>query len=77
MIHGTATGYSHHGCRCDACTEAARIRQARYRASGPPVYQHGFSAYTNQRCRCDICRAANAAKLREWRARKRQEAAAT
>lgn len=24
MTHGTNTGYNHHGCRCEACTEAHR-----------------------------------------------------
>ncbi len=30
--HGTLGGYTNHRCRCEACTEAMRVRQVDYRA---------------------------------------------
>lgn len=31
MTHGTISGYTWHGCRCDACTRAQRVRMREYR----------------------------------------------
>lgn len=33
--HGTAGGYTNHGCRCDACREANRLKQAQWRDTSP------------------------------------------
>lgn len=31
MVHGTVSGYSHGGCRCDACRSAMREYHRRHR----------------------------------------------
>lgn len=37
LTHGTASGYTHHGCRCDACREARNAyRRSRYGKTGLP-----------------------------------------
>ena len=33
MKHGTPSGYTYHGCRCEACTTCQREYQRRYRGS--------------------------------------------
>lgn len=33
LVHGTADGYKHHGCRCDECREARRFRELSWRAA--------------------------------------------
>lgn len=60
-VHGKASTYTNHGCRCDACRAAHtevcyRARMRRY--SNPvPAGLHGtYNAYTNYGCRCDACR---------------------
>ena len=69
--HG-ASGYTHHGCRCEICkVGAAEYRRKRIialRARGPSTFKHGASGYTNHSCRCEICVEA----IREYR-RKRGE----
>lgn len=34
--HGNANTYANHGCRCDKCSEANRIRMRRYRERHHP-----------------------------------------
>lgn len=35
LIHGTAAGYKHHGCRCDDCREARRLSELEWRRNNP------------------------------------------
>lgn len=88
--HGTYSGYTRHGCRCDGCREAARIYRRRYRTrsqfgSGKCVdrhetcphvdLEHGtMTSYTGHGCRCDPCRAFWRRYVREIRARNRIKA---
>jgi hypothetical protein len=76
LIHGTDTGYRHHGCRCDACCAAGRTYLRTWRArqtSVPANAPHGsLSTYQNYRCRCADCRAAVAEASRRRRARARR-----
>jgi hypothetical protein len=70
---GTGTGYAHHGCRCDDCTDANTERVARRaaerRGESPPPESHGKAAtYRNWGCRCDRCSAAAAADRQASRA---------
>ena len=87
MTHGKPSTYNLRGCRCDACTEAWRRRQAEYRsrartggAIGPqgkerdPAKQHGASAYLNYGCRCAVCREGKAQSARDYRARQKRGA---
>ena len=69
MTHGTLSGYTNQGCRCEECREARRIYGQEYyyrvtRPRRPPTNRtarHGSrSMYTNQGCRCTDCRKANA-----------------
>lgn len=70
--HGRIHGYMT-GCRCDACSDAARQRAVEQKIArledglAPDDQRHGtMTGYINWNCRCDQCRAANA-DLREWR----------
>lgn len=57
--HGTAGGYSNHGCRCQPCRDAAAAfqRKARERRAKTPaeLIPHGANGYSNYDCRCEIC----------------------
>ena len=77
LVHGTVSGYTYRGCRCELCLEANRgYRGTKPRAeylAGLPEPQHGTeSRYKNCDCRCDECRAASA---RARRARRKRAAA--
>ena len=54
--HGTIGGYTNHGCRCTACTEALRVSHATWKANAPEPNRHDFSTYVNYGCRCPQCR---------------------
>lgn len=77
--HGTPAGYSNHGCRCRACTEAHRVKCAAYmervRARNQVLGEHGSSAAYASGCRCDECRNAHneTSKLAKRRGRVKQE----
>lgn len=53
--HGTLSGYSHHGCRCEACgtamREYSRQRRQRLAAEGLPVYRHEPERARNRKAR--------------------------
>ena len=76
--HGTVTSYSHHRCRCEACTVSNRRRCRRVRAElrerlqhDPSAAPHGTaSTYTNWGCRCEPCRKAHGAQLKDWLAKR-------
>lgn len=61
--HGLPATYNC-GCRCDECSYANRMRQARRRQRVAETgdispAQHGTeNAYVNYSCRCEPCRAA-------------------
>jgi hypothetical protein len=66
--HGTAGGYTNHGCKCAECKRAfaqasARSAQKRRERGLPPGDErHGtLNGYGNWGCRCDECTAAKAA----------------
>jgi hypothetical protein len=42
--HGTASGYTHHGCRCAPCTEAVRLAVAAWRARQKRLGERGRKA---------------------------------
>lgn len=75
--HGTRSGYSYHGCRCDECTAASkaysRSRQElkpRKPPREPMPIPHGTeSGYGHHKCRCDDCKSAR----REYIRRRREE----
>jgi hypothetical protein len=75
--HGKPSGYTYHGCRCDACRGAAVAANREWRAKNPNRNRglepgdarHGtLNGYTYHGCRCDACRGAAAAHKRERRA---------
>jgi len=68
MIHGKASSYRNHRCRCPECTEAHRLAMEAWKASKPEVFQHGFSAYCNQGCRCEVCTLASSEHWRQYQA---------
>jgi hypothetical protein len=72
--HGTVSGYTNHGCRCDRCSQAQSDRgRLRRRGSTSGEYvpgpdaEHGIRREYLRGCRCDECRAANAAHGRAVR----------
>lgn len=70
--HGTATGYTSYGCRCDRCSGARKAQVARRYAKGlsPGDRRHGTAAaYEGWGCRCEKCREAEARKLRAYNER--------
>jgi len=76
--HGKRSTYSK-GCRCDACREARRSYQNKYRQAkreGAEVpgseVTHGLGGYTNWGCRCESCKKA----YRSWRREHRDTLAA-
>lgn len=77
--HGTTTMYSKHGCKCETCTEAHRVRHAAWReqAAQLPFDQipHGANGYSNYRCRCEVCKGAGSRKNAAYRASQKQVAA--
>ena len=84
ITHGTESGYSWHGCRCDECRagRAARVRERKAgilraeRKPQPkrPLPDHGSTGRYARGCRCDKCRFANAERAREYRTNRRTEA---
>lgn len=77
--HGTNSGYSGHGCRCDPCKAAhasAIAEQRRARSQRLDEATHGLlSTYINWRCRCKLCRAANAEHMNDYLKRKKNRLA--
>lgn len=78
ITHGTESGYSYHGCRCEQCRAGRASRARAYNAASPKPrkrrkpteIKHGtLNAYNNRGCRCEPCRAAGS----DYR-RKRREA---
>ena len=69
--HGTPSGYTNRGCRCEGCRSAASANRKELRAlriaqglpDGDP--RHGtYSAYINWNCRCAACSQAHTARRR-------------
>lgn len=73
--HGTVNGYGNHGCRCEACRDAHRVKHHEYivrkRAEGHVLGQHGSTLAYDTGCRCDVCREAHNKKSREYKRRRR------
>jgi hypothetical protein len=73
--HGTAGGYTNHGCSCAECStawaETCMTARERRMAKGLPPgdKRHGTeNGYSNWGCGCDACREAhNASKRRQRR----------
>lgn len=70
--HGTESGYTRGGCRCDECKAARAVSNARWRARRRGEYipeivvNHGtLTAFLDNKCRCASCVA-----MAEGRARK-------
>lgn len=59
--HGTESGYSKGGCRCEACKKA----KADYRFRNP-IAKHGTTWGYDKGCRCEPCKGA---KKAEWKKR--------
>lgn len=72
--HGTRARYRW-GSRCFACRLANHLyeqaRRRRWKARGFTGLTHGTQGTYSAGCRCRPCRDANAAKCRDYRARKR------
>lgn len=71
--HGTRSGYSNYGCKCDPCREAERdYRRSytrQYTGTGPVPegVRHGTRyAYKRYGCRCEECKAADVQANRAW-----------
>lgn len=73
MRHGTPSAYNH-GCHCDECREANRVRcldqreRLRQRTiQGDPAVPHGTTGgYKNWGCHCVECTIANTISSREY-----------
>ncbi len=73
MRHGTPSAYNH-GCRCEHCREANRVRCLELRASlkvrtnaGDPEIPHGTTGgYKNWGCHCEECTQANTLASRRY-----------
>lgn len=68
VIHGTASAYRRHGCRCDLCKAAQTEthRDWKDRVAGKPP-THGLNGYTNYRCRCEVCKEAGSVANKAYR----------
>jgi hypothetical protein len=83
MRHGTPSAYNH-GCRCDHCREANRLRCRDLReglkqraAGGDPEVPHGTTGgYKNWGCHCGPCTRANTAASRKYYQDRREDLAA-
>ncbi len=61
--HGTDSGYTNWGCRCEECSAARALATKQYQKRvqlkailDPDSIKHGtFFAYAMQKCKCDIC----------------------
>lgn len=56
--HGTRSGYSRYGCRCDLCSEAEKQYRAQLKAEKISEQLHGTIAGYNRGCRQPCCRTA-------------------
>lgn len=73
MRHGTPSAYNH-GCHCDECREANRLRcldqreRLRQRTiQGDPSVPHGTTGgYKNWGCHCMACTIANTISSRDY-----------
>lgn len=77
LVHGKASGYTNHGCRCEACTKAMKAARDRWIASlaDRPSSQipHGTSSgYSCWGCRCGSCTEARRLEAAASRARARR-----
>lgn len=84
FTHGTIYGFMKAKCKCVECSAKKRQwndeRNAERRAAGGNTRglygspsNHGEILHYRRGCKCDLCRAANAAKARDYRARKKIE----
>jgi len=72
MIHGKASTYRYHKCRCDLCRAANAVKAKADRADRlsrpvPPQVHGTMNGYGNYNCRCGECRQANSAYYRDVR----------
>ena len=73
MRHGTPSAYNH-GCHCDECREANRLRcrelrrtLKRRQVDGDPQVPHGTTGgYKNWGCHCVLCTAANTVASKKY-----------
>lgn len=78
--HGTYTRYAHLGCKCDACSLAAKEYKRDYynrrkANNGMPLRSpplHGTYASYVAGCRCTVCREAKRDRTRTESARRRE-----
>lgn len=77
--HGTAGGYTNHGCSCNRCAvawaETCMTAKERRKAKGlePGDKRHGTeNGYSNWGCSCDECREAHNASKRRYTAERRR-----
>lgn len=74
LKHGTISGYTYWGCRCDPCREThaeyVKKSRAKMKAKGeknPELIPHGTgSGYRNWGCRCELCRRRSYRETRHW-----------
>lgn len=80
--HGTAGGYTNHGCRCPACkaafAQAIFVSGQRRKRRGlePGDHRHGTpNGYSNWGCRCEECKQARADERAKARANRQRRVA--
>ena len=77
IIHGKASSYTNHGCKCAACKKAwaELIAQSKARRATRPVPEHLHgtqNAYGNYGCRCRPCTDAWSASTVDRNRRRRE-----
>jgi hypothetical protein len=73
--HGSATGYSYWGCRCDKCraafTQSNNKSRAKKLSKLLEAGIHGLKTY-QAGCHCDVCRAAARQQRAEFRSKRKK-----
>ena len=74
IAHGTATGYTYHGCRCNRCKHANNERHLKQIKKDRELEHGTANTYQNYGCRCELCtQAASEYNRQRYKYQKRKD----